>query len=350
METSLVSVVVPIYNVEKYLDRCISSIVRQTYGNLEIILVDDGSPDHCPEMCEQWAEKDNRIRVVHKKNGGLGMARNTGIDHATGEYICFFDSDDYIEPNAIEVCMRTVKNEAADIVAFGNDKVTREGKVLATRIPTPPKYIFTGEEVVKTLLPKSLYYNPQTGENWNLSLAAWAGLFAMKLIHKNQWRFVSEREIICEDYYSLLELYSYADKVVILNEVLYHYVVNPASLTQTYREDRYQKLVYFYQQLLERSTQMGILPHVRTEASAVFAGLSIGCFKQIVASSESIADKIRKIRSIMDDLCLQDVLKNGDFSGDPAGKRVLWYAIKNKKFLLCYLIVKMRNFKDKVRK
>ena len=104
-----VSVVVPVYNVEKYLDRCINSIINQTYHNLEIILVDDGSPDNCPQMCDEWAQKDERIRVVHKKNAGLGIARNTGIDHATGDYICFFDSDDYVEQNIIIECVESIQ-------------------------------------------------------------------------------------------------------------------------------------------------------------------------------------------------------------------------------------------------
>ena len=94
-----VTVVLPIYNVEKYLDRSVKSIVEQTYTNLEIILVDDGSPDMCPQMCDEWARKDKRIKVIHKKNAGLGMARNTGIDNASGDYICFFDSDDCYKYN-----------------------------------------------------------------------------------------------------------------------------------------------------------------------------------------------------------------------------------------------------------
>lgn len=102
MSNGLVTIVLPIYNVEKYLNRCINSIVNQTYKNLEIILVDDGSPDKCPEMCDEWEKKDTRIKVIHKQNEGLGMARNTGIENATGDYICFFDSDDYLELTAIE--------------------------------------------------------------------------------------------------------------------------------------------------------------------------------------------------------------------------------------------------------
>ena len=101
-----ISVIVPVYKVEKYLDKCVESIVNQTYKNLEIILVDDGSPDNCPAMCDEWAEKDERIRVIHKENGGLADARNAGMDIATGDYIGFVDSDDWIEPNMYEVLLK----------------------------------------------------------------------------------------------------------------------------------------------------------------------------------------------------------------------------------------------------
>ena len=93
-----ISVIVPVYKTEGLLDRCVESIVGQTYKNLEIILVDDGSPDNCPAMCDGWAEKDSRIRVIHKENGGVSSARNAALDIATGDYIGFVDSDDWIEP------------------------------------------------------------------------------------------------------------------------------------------------------------------------------------------------------------------------------------------------------------
>ena len=102
MNGSLVSVIVPVYKVEGYLDECIQSIISQTYTNLEIILVDDGSPDRCPKMCDEWAEKDSRIKVIHKVNGGLSSARNVGLDEASGDYISFVDSDDFFDPKMYE--------------------------------------------------------------------------------------------------------------------------------------------------------------------------------------------------------------------------------------------------------
>ena len=99
---SLISVIVPVYKVEQYLDKCVESIVNQTYRNLEIILVDDGSPDNCPAMCDGWAKRDYRIKVIHKANGGLSDARNAGVAVASGEFIGFVDSDDWVAQDYIE--------------------------------------------------------------------------------------------------------------------------------------------------------------------------------------------------------------------------------------------------------
>ena len=114
----MVSVVVPIYNVEKYIRECIDSVLNQTYKDLEIILVDDGSPDNCGKICDAYAKQDVRIKVIHKKNGGLSDARNAGMDIASGEYIYFLDSDDYIKTDAIEQLVHCIEKEKADIVYF----------------------------------------------------------------------------------------------------------------------------------------------------------------------------------------------------------------------------------------
>lgn len=116
---SLISIIVPVYKVEKYLDKCVDSIVNQTYQNLEIILVDDGSPDTCGAMCDAWAKKDSRIRVVHKENGGLSDARNAGLAVATGAYIAFVDSDDWISPEFIQILLDALEKTGSDISACG---------------------------------------------------------------------------------------------------------------------------------------------------------------------------------------------------------------------------------------
>lgn len=103
----LLSIIVPVYKAEKHLDRCVESILSQTYGNIELVLVDDGSPDACPAMCDSWAKRDWRVRVIHKKNNGASSARNAGLDMASGEYIGFVDADDFVEPDMYETLMKT---------------------------------------------------------------------------------------------------------------------------------------------------------------------------------------------------------------------------------------------------
>lgn len=122
-----ISIIIPIYKVEKYLDKCVESVVNQTYKNLEIILVDDGSPDNCPKMCDEWAKKDKRIKVIHKENGGLSDARNKGLDIATGDHIMFLDSDDYVSTQICEKLLDlSLKNNAdismCDLLSFYEDE------------------------------------------------------------------------------------------------------------------------------------------------------------------------------------------------------------------------------------
>lgn len=132
----LISIIVPVYKVEKYLDRCVESIVSQTYTDLEIILVDDGSPDNCPAVCDAWAEKDSRIRVIHKSNGGLSDARNTGMAVATGGYISFIDSDDWIAPQFYEKLLEAIKRDRSDIAACSVEMIWEDGS---------PSRMLTGE-------------------------------------------------------------------------------------------------------------------------------------------------------------------------------------------------------------
>ena len=144
MNEPLVSVIVPIYKVEKYLDKCVGSIAAQSYKNLEIILVDDGSPDNCPTMCDLWAQKDGRIKVIHNQNGGVSSARNSALDAAAGEYICFVDSDDFVEPNAVGYMLENIGD--ADVIQCGLSYDHADGKVEKCDITEAD---FTGEDVAR---------------------------------------------------------------------------------------------------------------------------------------------------------------------------------------------------------
>ena len=339
----LVSVVIPIYNVEKYLNRCISSIVSQTYSNLEIILIDDGSPDNCPQICDEWAKKDSRIIVVHKKNEGLGRARNTGIDHARGTYICFFDSDDYIEPDTIEACVEAACENNADLVVFGHDNVTPDMHVLGSHIPTPPKKLFSGEEITTALLPNSLYCNLKTGEDWNMVMSSCNKLYSMDVIKRSGWRFASEREIISEDFYSLTELHGHLDRVYVIDRVFYHYTVNRSSLSRSYRPDRFERIKVFYEAMISLSQRMGIRDVMDQAIKGVTFGITVGAMKQIVAADLGFKQRYRDLRKIIKDDFLKELVRGTDFSGAGLQKKLLYRATKYNLVLLCFLLIYLKN-------
>ena len=140
MEDLLVSVIVTAYNVEKYIDECIESIVNQSYKNLEIIIVDDGSPDSVPQKCDAWRERDTRIKVIHKTNGGVSSAKNTGVAAATGELIGFVDGDDCIALNYYETLVNALKKNESDIVRMGMERIDENGKFINRVIPKKASY------------------------------------------------------------------------------------------------------------------------------------------------------------------------------------------------------------------
>lgn len=153
----LISVIVPIYKVEPYLDRCVKSIINQTYDNLEIILVDDGSPDGCPAMCDAWAERDSRVKVIHKENGGLSDARNAGLAVAAGELISFIDSDDWIEPNFIEYLYRAMENTGAEIAGCATTFVAEDGSAIRIRKEARPSPLDRLEALRRLVLEDGVY-------------------------------------------------------------------------------------------------------------------------------------------------------------------------------------------------
>lgn len=307
MTDVLVSVVLPIYNVEKYLDRCVESIVNQTYTNLEILLIDDGSPDNCPRICEEWKQKDSRIRVIHKENQGLGMARNTGIEHATGEYICFFDSDDYVDTQTIADCVAAAQADNADIVCFGLHELDVSGNVKTSLIPHAG--VYRQEQVRQTFLPNLIAADPNTGVYMGVRMCAWDAMYSMDLIRRKGWRFTSERQILSEDVYSLLELYAWVETVVVLPKAFYFYRVNNASLSRVFRRDRYQRIRHFYLESLALCQKLGYSQIVADQLAVTYLAFTVAALKQLIRSDLTKQEKEQEFSAIMQDDTWQNALK-----------------------------------------
>lgn len=337
-----VTVVIPVYNVEKYLNRCLKSIVSQTYKNLEILLIDDGSPDHCPEMCDNWAKSDKRIRVIHKKNAGLGMARNTGIENATGDFICFVDSDDYIELDTIEKAYSKAIGYRADVVYYGYNIVDAEGIVTKAYKPEIEKLVYRGKEVAEEILPELISPDYCQEKKTNLMLSACTALFSMDLINKICWRFVSEREIISEDVYSLINFFGHVTCMTVLPEAMYYYCENDTSLTRTYRKDRYQKIKVFYDTILIFCENLKYPKVIKTRFASAYLAFVIATLKLIALSDDNLLDKLRNIKEIEKDPHLKKVLSQIDLKIESKSRKWIRFILMRHNTLLCYLMLILR--------
>lgn len=212
-ENKKISLIIPIYNVEAYLVRCIESIINQTYKNMEIILVDDGSPDHCGKICDKYGEKDPRIRVIHKPNGGLSDARNSGLQIATGEILGFVDSDDWLPLDSIETSVKLMEEHEADIVAFGSYK--SDGKSKETRYTSSAVETYTREEALMAL-----------SRNDKIESHVWDKIYKREIW--NEIRFPVGK--LFEDVYVMHRVFVNADKVVFVDKPLYYYYQRDNSI------------------------------------------------------------------------------------------------------------------------
>lgn len=345
----LVSVIIPIYNVAQYLEECLNSVAKQTYCNLDVILIDDGSTDACPLICDKWAEKDSRFRVVHKKNAGLGMARNTGIENAAGKYICFFDSDDFIALNTIEHAVILAEQENADVVVFGLSSTDEQGNITGKRTPCSAKDVYTGTEVQSVFLADMIGANPQTGIDAYFVASACTGLYSMELIRRVNWKFVSERDVISEDIYSLLTLFRFVNKVAVLKEAPYFYRLNTTSLSHSYRKDRYEKVKTFYIKCLELCDVYGYSEDVKRRCMAPFLGNTIAALKQEIAAHQDALKSVNALKSIIDDSMLQRVLLDKKKDKTSLKIRLLFWTIRCRHYVFCYILlwmqIKLADFK-----
>ncbi len=336
MTKGLVTVVIPIYNVEKYLNRCIESVVNQTYNNIEILLIDDGSPDRCPQICDEWELRDERIRVIHKENQGLGMARNTGIENANGEYICFFDSDDFIAPETIEKTYELAKKDNSDIVIFGLKTVNKNGQIKEIFIPWDKPSYYSGDGVINDFLPEYIAPDPSGDGKRKFYMSSWVSLYSMNMINKNRWQFISEREIISEDIYSLTELFSDAESVSILPEAFYYYCENDSSLSRKYVADRYEKIKDFYIKCTDLCKSKGYSDNIIHRISKPYLAYTISALKQEVRVSRE------NVKKIINDEVLQRVLQANKRDKVSLTRKILFWTIRNKLYILSYLLLRIR--------
>ena len=231
----LLTVVIPVYNVEKYLNRCLESILIQEWKNYDIILVDDGSTDRSPQICDDYVKTYDFISVIHKENGGLSEARNTGISQAKGEYIYFPDSDDWIEPDTFIDLAEALESQKFDIISFNREFVKSEkDAIISDPIVTQ---VFEGKDAFVQMLK----YSYITG-------FANDKIYRKSLFIDNNILFPSRKYY--EDLGTNYKLFLSAQKVYATNQKYYHYLIdNPDSITQSWNEKKFRDMFGFYKEI-----------------------------------------------------------------------------------------------------
>lgn len=335
MVEKLVSVIVPVYNVEQYLDQCLESITEQTYKNLEIILVDDGSPDNCPKICDNWKEKDSRIKVIHKENAGLGMARKTGFEAVTGEFVFFFDSDDYVAEDLVERCVFTALKHKADTVAYGRNEVYPDGRIKSSQ-NIFKEQIYEADAVKNVFLPKLFDYGLGCG------VSQWSKMFSVGIIKDNNINFSSERDIISEDSIFSLEYFSNAFKVVLISDKLYYYRKNEKSLTHKFNADRHIRNNEFLVKTLKKIQELGLSSSLNDYVTARYHGMTLGFLMQVLRSDLTETEKKQTLEKVFRDDILRNTLKKSAISHDAFLPRMFWWALRFKCYFLCRLFLKLR--------
>lgn len=333
MEDKKVSVVVPIYNVEKYLNKCIDTIVHQTYKNLEIILVDDGSKDKSGLLCNQWADKDSRIKVIHKENGGLSSARNAGMENASGDYIMFEDSDDWLEPELIEHSIECIQKDEADIVIFGYRKVDEMENSIGEFIFG--KGVLTKEQLAKQLHTRIL----------EMSFGyAWNKLYNFQTIKDSGLQFDSTI-IDREDLVFNMQLLSCVNKVNYLDFIGYNYLQRNTSLLHNSDLGRLNNIETFCQKMSDIDLKDEEMKR-KVYNMNVLHYLSDCMIKNILWNDElSKRQKKEWIKKIIEKCPDVDKLYND--KDNPRHLRILYKTIKNDNPKYFYLYVLLSTLKER---
>ena len=214
-----ISIIVPVYKAENYLRRCVDSILNQTFTDFELILVDDGSPDRSGEICDEYEQKDSRIRVFHKDNGGVSSARNLGLDNVQGEYVTFVDADDWIDADNLSKCSSVITNNMLDLLQYSFKRIDNKGRIMQVK------------KISSDVLDLKHYLKKE-----NFNMCVWGNFIKTSIIQLNNIRF-EESIKLAEDQIFMIETMSMSRRLQSIDSVFYNYFFNPDSATNNEKTD-----------------------------------------------------------------------------------------------------------------
>ena len=347
--TPKVSIVVPVYNTEKYLKQCIESLINQTLKEIEIIIVDDGSKEECASLCDELASSDKRIKVVHKHNEGLGLARNSGIEVANGEYVGFVDSDDYVDLAMFQSLYSVADKNDADLVISGISFVG--GNTFSKDGEYTEKNYFNKDTVfenegINQLLLGVVGALPNEPDDSRYGVSVCKNIFRRSLILNQNIKFFSERKIISEDTLFMVDYIKCINKAVGINGAFYRYRRNDASLSKSYKTDRFEKILIFLYEL-----ELHIKDTLKSEEYKLYLDrltqgyARITCSQEIMyANDNDIEYRVlkKRLKTVCTNKMIMDALRVYPWYKLPKKQAAFAFAMKYKLYFLQKLMVLLR--------
>lgn len=337
----ILSVIIPVYNTAPYLMRCIESICTQTLRELEIILVDDGSTDESREICDRMLETDTRIRVIHKKNEGQGIARNEGIAIASGKYVAFVDSDDYMECDSYEYVIGKIEQSGAQLVCFGYIQEDEKGHIVSA--PGVRDAEYEGTQINKEFVTH--FFGDDPNDDNLRGVSACMSIYRLDIIKNNNIQFLSERKVFSEDTLFNLDYCKYVKKVIACSRVLYHYCLHESSFTKGYQKNRFELTLYFAKVLEKYAKEFQIENEVYDRIRRNLWISLMDSIKQEVylLSQRSYREVKEKIKSICEQERVQRLLRELNVSGLGRKQVIFCECIKRKRYNSLIMLAYIRN-------
>lgn len=300
MRKPLISIIVPVYNVEKYLSKCLDSLVNQTYENIEIVCVDDGSTDSSGAICDEYAKKDARIKVIHKENGGLSDARNAGLEAINGEYVMFIDSDDWIDIDTCEQCINTLERYDVDLILWSYIREYDNNTKPKRLFEHGSKY-FSNKEAKEKIFLRCVGLSGEelrNVENMDSIVTAWGKLYKSEII--NNIRFKDTTEIGTEDALFNVYVMCNIDSAFYIDRYMNHYRRdNAISLTSTYKPELYKRWQCMYDYIETFINEKKLDDDFKCALNNRIALGICGLGLNIMSSDMSVAAKISEIKDII---------------------------------------------------
>lgn len=337
----LISIIVPIYNAEQYIKRCVESIQRQTYTELEIILIDDGSPDRCGEICDSLAAEDERIKVIHKSNEGQGYARNDGLKLASGKYVAFIDADDYIDITHIEKLYYSIKENNAD-TAMGSLSYKKGRTEAIKRSLYLEDRVYEGNEVIDCILLSLIGPDVNCKRDVCVDASACINLYSKEIIDSNNVTFTNVKQAVSEDLFFNIRYFYYAKKVAVIKEYGYYYFENSGSETRKYDYEYYTRTFNFYVKMYEQIKEFKLQDRVGLRADRTFLLKIRFLIRLIVMSDLKRSQKKTEIKRVIYNPLTQAVLADYPTQNLAFAIRLLTGFMRKKNVLAVYFLTQGR--------